>query len=451
MSSTRKLLTMGVLATVVASGTAAYLALGAQAHGAASSPGSRTYLCFQDAHWTGGDLDARNAACADAIAAGGKQPLWDWYGVGNSATAGRTRGFIPDGKLCSGNNPTYAAYDAARDDWPTTHLTSGADWAFKYPTIDGHPGSFYLYVTKDGYDPTKPLTWDSLEDKPFSTATFAALNGPGEYDWDIKLPAGKTGHHVIYAYWQRSDHPGAFFGCSDVVFDGGNGEISGYPNTNQPAVTPTVIPPSPTAAPTVIPPSPIAAPTVTPPAPTTTFDPNVPSFKETFEDGRSDEWFGSGGSWAVVKAPWTIANVYFQSDTTSSSAKRFTGDVAWKNYTVEAHLRPGECSRATCYAAILARASSSSSFARVVLIPGTGTQLQFVTKGRVRVVGTLANDIALHGWHIVRITVSGSEVSATIDGTFIAKGSGGPATGRIGLMTSYASSGFDNIVVTPGG
>ncbi|WP_196778198.1 cellulose binding domain-containing protein, partial [Lentzea aerocolonigenes] len=42
----------------------------------------------------------------------------------------------------------------------------------------------------------------------------------GEYSWQAKLP-NKSGRHIIYSLWQRSDSPEAFYSCSDVVFGGG--------------------------------------------------------------------------------------------------------------------------------------------------------------------------------------------------------------------------------------
>jgi predicted carbohydrate-binding protein with CBM5 and CBM33 domain len=284
MSSRRRWIGIGTGLALVVSAGGAWLAQSAEAHGANASPGSRTYLCFQDAHWTGGDLDARNPACKQAIAEGGKQPLWDWPGVGNSATKGRTRGFIPDGKICSANNKTYAAYDAARADWPATHLTSGAKWDFRFPSHDGHPGTFYLYITKDGYDPTKPLKWDDLEDKPFDTQTFQQPNASGsdgrEFDWNITLPANKSGRHLLLTFWQRSDADGAFFSCSDVVFDGGHGEISGYPNANEwkgtePTPTTTSSPTATATATATATPTSTSSPTTTTP-PTTSSAPPDP-------------------------------------------------------------------------------------------------------------------------------------------------------------------------------
>src|SRR5699024_4230518 len=40
----------------------------------------------------------------------------------------------------------------------------------------------------------------------------------GSYVLDGTLPDGKDGRHLIYAIWQRTDSPEAFYSCSDVVF-----------------------------------------------------------------------------------------------------------------------------------------------------------------------------------------------------------------------------------------
>ena len=160
----RRLVTVAVL--VLASQVLA--ASAADAHGAATRPGSRTYLCRIDGTHASGDINPSNDACAAAVDLGGKQPLWDWFGVLRSDGAGRTRGYIPDGQLCSGGSSKYAGYDLARTDWPYTSLAAGADMTIRYNAWAAHPGQFRLYITKDGYDPTKPLAWDDLEEAPFS-------------------------------------------------------------------------------------------------------------------------------------------------------------------------------------------------------------------------------------------------------------------------------------------
>ncbi|GHI02350.1 chitin-binding protein [Streptomyces cellostaticus] len=204
----------------------------ASAHGTPMKPGSRTFLCRQDALTSTGEIKPVNPACKAARQTGGTTPFCNWFSVLRSDGAGRTRGFVPDGRLCSGGNPHFTGFGLARDDWPVTHLTAGATVDFSYSAWAAHPGWFHVYVTKDGYDPTKPLTWDEMEDQPFLTVDHPPLNGtPGtveaHYSWTGKLPSNKSGRHIISMVWQRSDSTETFYSCSDVTFDGGNGEVTG--------------------------------------------------------------------------------------------------------------------------------------------------------------------------------------------------------------------------------
>ncbi len=229
---TRRLAAVVTASLLVAGWALVGLTTAADAHGAATRPGSRTYLCRVDGTHNSGDIQPSNPACAEAVAVGGKQPLWDWFGVLRADGAGRTRGYIPDGQLCSGGEPTYAGYDLARSDWPYTRLTGGAELTVRYNAWAHHPGQIRLYVTRDGYDPTEPLAWDDLEPEPFSVYDQTTPNGTDEanntpdYQWSVTLPQ-KTGPHVIYSVWERSDSRETFYGCSDVRFDGGSGEVVG--------------------------------------------------------------------------------------------------------------------------------------------------------------------------------------------------------------------------------
>jgi len=258
--SLRNTILIALLAVSTAIGVLVLTPMVAAAHGATTSPGSRTYLCYQDGLQSGGDLKPQNAECAKAVATGGTQPLYDWFGVLRSDGAGRTSGFIPDGGLCGGGTTKYAPYDVPGNDWPATRLTSGAPFTVHYNAWAAHPGTFRLYVTKDGYDPTKPLAWSDLESTPFSTWSETTPNGSGEYYWDVTLPT-KTGRHIIYSVWARSDSQETFYGCADVVFDGGHGEVIGIPGyggqppaTTPPATTPVTTPPA-TTPPATTPPA----------------------------------------------------------------------------------------------------------------------------------------------------------------------------------------------------
>ncbi|GGO61300.1 lytic polysaccharide monooxygenase auxiliary activity family 9 protein [Nonomuraea cavernae] len=228
----------------------------AQAHGVTMFPGARTFLCWQDGLRDNGQIISYNPACAAAVAQSGTTPLYNWFAVLRSDGGGRTSGFIPDGQLCSGGTGgpyDFSAYNAVRSDWPLTHLTSGATIQVKHSNWASHPGSFVYYVTKNGWNPNGPLKWSDLES--FGSVTDPPQSGgPGGlnyYHWNVQLPSGKTGRHMIYIHWIRADSQENFYSCSDVVFDGGNGEVTGVgpggTSSPTPTVTPTV---TPTATPT---------------------------------------------------------------------------------------------------------------------------------------------------------------------------------------------------------
>ncbi|MEU7064875.1 lytic polysaccharide monooxygenase [Streptomyces sp. NPDC046161] len=200
---------------------AAYAAAPAAAHGSMTDPVSRVAACYAE-----GPESPRSAACKAAVAAGGAQPFYDWNAVNIANAAGNHRALIPNGQLCSAGNDKYRGLDLARADWPAGAMTSGAH-TFRYKGTAPHKGTFELYVTKDGYDPSKPLRWSDLEPEPFVKVTDPQMRG-GDYVFSGTVPK-KSGRHLIYGIWQRSDSPEAFYSCSDVVFgkDTGSGAGTG--------------------------------------------------------------------------------------------------------------------------------------------------------------------------------------------------------------------------------
>jgi chitin-binding protein len=216
---------------VAAVGFSAAMIGQAFAHGSMQNPISRTYECFLE-----NPEHPTSAACQAAVAIGGTQPLYDWNEVHLLNAAGQSRQLIPDGKLCSAGLDKYKGFDQARADWPASTVTAGSPYTFQYKATAPHRGTFYLYVTKNGYDPTKPLKWSDLEDTPFLQATDPALDN-GSYIMQGMLLSGKSGRHLIYSIWQRSDSPEAFYTCSDVVF--GSGPTPTPTGTGRPTPTPT--------------------------------------------------------------------------------------------------------------------------------------------------------------------------------------------------------------------
>ncbi|GGX26527.1 chitin-binding protein [Streptomyces malachitofuscus] len=187
----------------------------ASAHGSMGDPVSRVAQCYAE-----GPESPRSAACKAAVAAGGTQALYDWNGIRIGDAGGRHQELIPDGKLCSAGNEAFKGLDLARADWPATSVKSGS-YTFKYRVTAPHKGTFKVYITKPGYDPSQPLAWDDLDlANPVATSTDPAASG-GFYTFSGSLPE-RSGKQLLYAVWQRSDSPEAFYSCSDVTFGGGS-------------------------------------------------------------------------------------------------------------------------------------------------------------------------------------------------------------------------------------
>ncbi|MFJ8629400.1 lytic polysaccharide monooxygenase [Streptomyces sp. NPDC093568] len=199
----------------------------AHAHGAPTDPVSRVYACSPD----GGEA-SRSTACRAAVASnGGPFTAWDNLRIAN--VNGRDRQVVPDGQLCSGGLPAYRGLDLARADWPSTRLAPGAGLTMRYVSTIPHTGTFRLYLTKPGYDPTKPLAWSDLPERPFAEVKDPALTD-GAYRIRATLPSDRSGRHVLFTIWQNSSTPDTYYSCSDVVFAasrGGSGEGEGGAGT----------------------------------------------------------------------------------------------------------------------------------------------------------------------------------------------------------------------------
>ncbi|MEX1655350.1 lytic polysaccharide monooxygenase [Streptomyces pseudovenezuelae] len=217
-------------AAAVAAGLApfaltALAAAPASAHGSMGDPVSRVSQCYAE-----GPESPKSDACRAAVAAGGTpsgggtQALYDWNGVRIGDANGRHQELIPDGRLCSANNDEFKGLDLARADWPATSVSRGS-YTFKYRVTAPHKGTFTVYLTKPGYDPAQRLGWDDLDlSNPVATATDPVASG-GFYTFSGRLPE-RSGKQLLYAIWQRSDSPEAFYSCSDVTFGGTSGSTA---------------------------------------------------------------------------------------------------------------------------------------------------------------------------------------------------------------------------------
>ena len=184
-----------------------------EAHGTVTYPASRIWTCFQE-----GPDSPESAGCIAAVAESGSAPFYDWNEVALIQAGGRHRELIPDGQLASAGRDKYSGLNLRGSDWVVTPVSPGpltVTWTISAP----HRTLYYrVYITNASYTPDQPLTWDNLE-----LLTETAPRDPARTDnIDVVLPQ-RTGRHVLYSVWQRSDTPEAFYSTSDIDFGDGSG------------------------------------------------------------------------------------------------------------------------------------------------------------------------------------------------------------------------------------
>ncbi|AXI76387.1 lytic polysaccharide monooxygenase auxiliary activity family 9 protein [Peterkaempfera bronchialis] len=191
-----------VLAALAAAALAVPLATAApaSAHGYTTNPPSRGSLCAQRVVSNCGDIQ------------------WEPQSV--EGPKGFPAQGPADGTICAGGNSRFSQLDDPRGGaWPTTRLTAGSTYTFSWHFTARHATtSFRYFVTKPGWDPTRPLTRSSLEAAPFLTVNYNGAQPPGDISHSGTLPTGRTGHHMILAVWDIADTGNAFYSCSDVTF-----------------------------------------------------------------------------------------------------------------------------------------------------------------------------------------------------------------------------------------
>lgn len=183
----------------------------ASAHGSFTVPESRIYKCY-----LGNRENPTDPACRAAWAVAGSQLFYDWNGINQANANGNHRAVVPDGELCSGGNPTFRGLDVIRSDWQTSDVPAGSHYTFTFHATAPHATrDWVFYVTPEGWNPSTPLRWNDMQE--FCRAGSTPLSAGNNYHISCTLPA-RSGRHVIYNTWQRSDSTEAFYSCMDVQF-----------------------------------------------------------------------------------------------------------------------------------------------------------------------------------------------------------------------------------------
>lgn len=124
-----------------------------------------------------------------------------------------------DGKICSGGLGQFDQLNDPRGGaWPTTKVSSGQNYSFRWQFTARHRTTdFKYFITKNGWNSNQPLTRSALDSQPFLTVPYGGNQPPPTLSHSGNLPS-KSGRHLILAVWTVHDTGNAFYACSDVQF-----------------------------------------------------------------------------------------------------------------------------------------------------------------------------------------------------------------------------------------
>ena len=180
------------------------VASSALAYGYIESPASRAYMCKQ----------GQNIDCG----------LVEYEPQSVERASGFPSGSLPpDGELASAGIANYSQLDKqSQNAWTKTPMTAGVHLFVWHHTAPHKTTNWRYYITKQNWNPNKPLTRDQFDLTPFCT-----VNGNGQapamtQSMNCNVPE-RTGYQVIYGVWEIADTPNSFYQAIDVDFgNGGN-------------------------------------------------------------------------------------------------------------------------------------------------------------------------------------------------------------------------------------
>ena len=168
-------------------------------------------------------------------------------------------------------------------------------------------------------------------------------------------------------------------------------------------------------------------------------------FTDDFQDGNSNGWSKSSGTWVVV----TDGSLVFRQTGTSADS-RAAAD-AWTNYSVQARVKPIAFNGANRYVGLIARATNSNHFYYLALTNGNQLVLARRDGDTSTTLVSRSFTVTAGTFYTLRLVAQGSSLTAFVNGTQqLATNDNTYTAGAIGVAAFFASVSFDDVVVISG-
>jgi pectate lyase len=167
-------------------------------------------------------------------------------------------------------------------------------------------------------------------------------------------------------------------------------------------------------------------------------------FSDDFEDGNSNGWSKSSGTWAVV----TDGNYVYKQSGTSAQAYSYAGTSTWTDYSVQARVKPVSFNGSSRIVGLTARYSSTSNYYYLVLNNSNQLQLGVKASSGTSVLSSKTYTVSTGTWYTLKLVVSGSQIQGYVNGELQLTATNSQLTqGKCGVLAHYASVEFDDVVV----
>ncbi|WP_207001690.1 N-acetylglucosamine-binding protein GbpA [Trinickia mobilis] len=137
-----------------------------------------------------------------------------------------------DGTIAAAGNSTWGALnEQLADRWTKTTIKTGKN-TFKWHHTANHVTKDYrYYITKQGWNPNKPLSRDAFDTTPFCTLDYGMKQPTTNLSMDCTVPSDRSGYHVILSVWDVGDTAASFYNVMDAnIVAGDGGGNGGTPN-----------------------------------------------------------------------------------------------------------------------------------------------------------------------------------------------------------------------------
>lgn len=166
-------------------------------------------------------------------------------------------------------------------------------------------------------------------------------------------------------------------------------------------------------------------------------------FSDDFEDGNSSGWSTSGGSWSVTNDG---TKVYKQSSTSADA--RATAGTAMTNYSVSAKVKLLAFNGSGRSSGLVARYKDSSNYYYLKLSNTNKVELIKKYKGTITALSSSDLTVATQNWYSLKLIVKDSQLEGYVNDVLVVSGTdSGMSSGKVGLIASYTSAEFDDILV----